>query len=187
VLAVLVVALSRAGMVDAQQHIRAIAYGVAAGGILLAIVFSLWIAARVSRPIEQLARAAREVAAGNWNVHVPEHGHDEVSVLARSFNHMTGQLTSQRERLIQSERVAAWRELARRLAHELKNPLFPLQLTIENLTRARQLPKPSSTRSLKRAQTRSAPKSPISRPSSAASATSAKCPSRSLSASMLRT
>jgi two-component system, NtrC family, nitrogen regulation sensor histidine kinase NtrY len=127
-------------MVQAQQHIRAIAYGVAAGGILLAIVFSLWIAARVSRPIEQLARAAGEVAAGNWDVHVPERGHDEVSVLAQSFNHMTQQLTSQRERLIQSERVAAWRELARRLAHELKNPLFPLQLTIENLARARQLP-----------------------------------------------
>lgn len=140
VLAVLVVALSRSGMVQAQQHIRAIAYGVAAGGILLAIAFSLWIAARVSRPIEQLARAAGEVAAGNWDVHVPERGHDEVSVLAQSFNHMTGQLTSQRERLIQSERVAAWRELARRLAHELKNPLFPLQLTVENLVRARQLP-----------------------------------------------
>jgi two-component system nitrogen regulation sensor histidine kinase NtrY len=71
---------------------------------------------------------------------VPERGRDEVSVLARSFNHMTQQLTSQRERLIQSERVAAWRELARRLAHELKNPLFPLQLTVENLARARQLP-----------------------------------------------
>jgi signal transduction histidine kinase len=140
VMAVLVVALSRSGMVQAQQHIRAIAYGVAAGGILLAIAFSLWIAARVSRPIEQLARAAGEVAAGNWDVHVPERGHDEVSVLAQSFNHMTQQLTSQRERLIQSERVAAWRELARRLAHELKNPLFPLQLTVENLARARQLP-----------------------------------------------
>jgi signal transduction histidine kinase len=139
VMAVLVVALSRAGMVEAQQHIRAIAYGVAAGGILLAIAFSLWIAARVSRPIEQLARAAEEVAAGNWDVHVRERGRDEVSVLARSFNHMTGQLTSQRERLIQSERVAAWRELARRLAHELKNPLFPLQLTVENLVRARAL------------------------------------------------
>ena len=63
-----------------------------------------------------------------------------VSVLARSFNHMTEQLASQRERLVQSERVAAWRELARRLAHELKNPLFPLQLTVENLVRARQLP-----------------------------------------------
>ena len=58
-------------------------------------------------------------------------------MLARSFNHMTEQLASQRERLVQSERVAAWRELARRLAHELKNPLFPLQLTVENLVRAR--------------------------------------------------
>jgi two-component system, NtrC family, nitrogen regulation sensor histidine kinase NtrY len=140
VLAVLMVAISRADMVETQQHIRAIAYGVAAGGILLAIVFSLWTAARVSRPIEELARAAEEVAAGNWETRVPERGRDEVSVLARSFNHMTGELTSQRERLMQSERVAAWRELARRLAHELKNPLFPLQLTVENLVRARALP-----------------------------------------------
>ena len=138
--AVLVVTLSRGGMVEAEQHIRAIAYGVAAGGIFLAIVFSLWVAARVSRPIEQLARAAEEVASGNWDARVPSRGRDEVSVLARSFNHMTEQLSSQRERLIQSERVAAWRELARRLAHELKNPLFPLQLTVENLVRARALP-----------------------------------------------
>ena len=51
---------------------------------------------------------------------------------------MTAELLQQRERLVQAERVAAWRELARRLAHELKNPLFPLQLTVENLVRARQ-------------------------------------------------
>ncbi len=140
VLAVLTVSISRSGMVEAQQHIRAIAYGVAAGGILLTIVCSLWIAARVSRPIEQLARAAEEVAGGNWETHVPERGHDEVGLLARSFNHMTAQLVSQRERLVQTERVAAWRELARRLAHELKNPLFPLQLTVENLVRSRELP-----------------------------------------------
>jgi two-component system, NtrC family, nitrogen regulation sensor histidine kinase NtrY len=140
VMAVLVVAIARSSMVEAQQHIRAIAYGVAAGGILLAIAFSLWIAARVSRPIEQLAHAAEEVAGGNWDVRVPPRGRDEVSVLARSFNHMTEQLVSQRGRLVQSERVAAWRELARRLAHELKNPLFPLQLTVENLVRARELP-----------------------------------------------
>jgi nitrogen fixation/metabolism regulation signal transduction histidine kinase len=144
VLAVLTVAISRGSMIEAQQHIRAIAYGVAAGGILLAILASLWIAARVSRPIEQLARAAEQVAAGNWETTVPERkrdrGRDEVDVLARGFNHMTGQLANQRERLVQSERVAAWRELARRLAHELKNPLFPLQLTVENLVRARELP-----------------------------------------------
>ena len=140
VLAVLIVAISRGGLVAEQQQIRATAYGVASGGILLAIVFSLWIAARVSRPVEQLARAAEEVASGSWDTQVPVRGRDEVAVLARSFNHMTEELTNQRERLVQSERVAAWRELARRLAHELKNPLFPLQLTVENLVRARQLP-----------------------------------------------
>lgn len=140
VLAVLTVAIARSGLIAEQQQIRAIAYGVASGGILLAIVFSLWIAARVSRPVEELARAAEEVASGSWDTQVPVRGSDEVAVLARSFNHMTEELSNQRERLVQSERVAAWRELARRLAHELKNPLFPLQLTVENLVRARQLP-----------------------------------------------
>jgi signal transduction histidine kinase len=139
VMAVLTVAISRAGMVEAEEHIRAIAYGVAAAGIVLAVLISLWIAARVSGPIEEMARAAEEVAGGNWEARVPERGGDELGVLAHSFNHMTGELAEQREKLVQSERVAAWRELARRLAHELKNPLFPLQLTVENLVRARAL------------------------------------------------
>ena len=183
VLAVLTVAIARSGMVQAQQHIRAIAYTVAAGGILFAIVCSLWIAARVSRPIEQLARAAEQVASGNWEAHVPERGRDEVGVLARSFNHMTAQLVGQRERLVQTERVAAWRELARRLAHELKNPLFPLQLTVENLVRARQLPEDEFDEVFQRARKHWAWRSPTSRPSLPASATSARCPSRSWSAS----
>jgi signal transduction histidine kinase len=59
--------------------------------------------------------------------------------LGIAFNDMTRTLATQRERLLQTERVAAWRELARRLAHELRNPLFPLQITVENLQRARQL------------------------------------------------
>jgi signal transduction histidine kinase len=139
VIAVLLVANSRRGMVEVQQHIRAITYSVAGAGILFAIAASLWIAARVSRPIEQLARAAGEVAEGRWDTHVQVEAHDEVGELAESFNRMTSQLVEQRERLVQSERVAAWRELARRLAHELKNPLFPLQLTVENMVRARQL------------------------------------------------
>jgi signal transduction histidine kinase len=140
VMAVLIIANSRRGMVEVQQHIKAIAYGVAGGGILFAIAASLWIAARVSRPIEQLARAAGEVADGRWETRVSVGSHDEVGVLANSFNRMTSQLVEQRERLVQAERVAAWRELARRLAHELNNPLFPLQLTVENMVRARHLP-----------------------------------------------
>ena len=140
VMAVLMLANSRRGMVEVQQHIKAIAYGVAGAGILFAIAVSLWIAARVSRPIEQLARAAGEVAAGSWETRVPVRSHDEVGLLADSFNRMTLELVEQRDRLVQAERVAAWRELARRLAHELNNPLFPLQLTVENMVRARQLP-----------------------------------------------
>ena len=139
VMAVLLIANSRRDMVEVQKHIRAIAYGVAGGGILFAIAASLWIAAKVSRPIEQLARAAEEVAEGHWNTQVEITSRDEVGTLAASFNHMTSQIVEHRERLVQSERVAAWRELARRLAHELKNPLFPLQLTVENMVRARQL------------------------------------------------
>ena len=61
----------------------------------------------------------------------------EIGALAAAFNQMTRELLEQRDRLVQAERVAAWRELARRLAHELKNPLFPLQITVENLQRAR--------------------------------------------------
>jgi two-component system, NtrC family, nitrogen regulation sensor histidine kinase NtrY len=137
VMAVLLIANSRRELMEVQQHIRATAYGVAGVGILLAIVISLWIAARVSRPVEQLAQAARDVAAGNWDVQVPVHSGDEVGLLAGAFNGMTRELVDQRERLVQSERVAAWRELARRLAHELKNPLFPLQLTVENMIRAK--------------------------------------------------
>jgi two-component system nitrogen regulation sensor histidine kinase NtrY len=71
-------------------------------------------------------------------VRVDVNGDDELGQLADSFNRMTTQLLGQKERLLQAERVAAWRELARRLAHELKNPLFPLQLTVENMVRARQ-------------------------------------------------
>jgi len=104
----------------------------------LAILLSSWAAARVTRPIEQLALAAQDVAGGNWNSQVKVSGGDEVAQLAESFNRMTTELLNQKERLVQAERVAAWRELARRLAHELKNPLFPLQLTVENLLRAKQ-------------------------------------------------
>ncbi len=120
------------------NFIRALALLVGGGVILLGLVLGWWISARVTRPIEELAAGAREVAAGHWETRVEVHSRDEIGQLAEAFNEMTRQLAEQRERLVQTERVAAWRELARRLAHELKNPLFPLQLTVENLQRARE-------------------------------------------------
>ena len=138
VLGVLLIGASRAPYVGVRQHIRTAGLLVGGTGILLAILLSGWAAARVTRPVEQLAEAAREVAAGNWRAEVPVTSSDELGRLAESFNQMTHELLEQKQRLVQTERVAAWRELARRLAHELKNPLFPLQLTVENLVRARQ-------------------------------------------------
>jgi signal transduction histidine kinase len=136
-LAILLIGNSRRTYVELKRHIRSAALLVGGGGIVLAILLSSWAAARVTRPVEQLAQAAQEVAAGNWNAQVEVSGRDELAQLANSFNRMTAELLGQKERLLQAERVAAWRELARRLAHELKNPLFPLQLTVENLVRAR--------------------------------------------------
>ena len=138
ILAVLLIGNSRRPYVELKHRIQSAALLVGGAGIFLAILLSSWAAARFTRPIEELASAAREVASGNLKAHVDVSSTDEVGDLADAFNRMTDDLSEQKERLIQTERVAAWRELARRLAHELKNPLFPLQLTVENLVRARQ-------------------------------------------------
>jgi two-component system nitrogen regulation sensor histidine kinase NtrY len=137
-LAILLVGNSRRTYVALVRRIGSAALLVGGIGIVLAVMASSWVAARVTRPVAELAYAAKEVAAGNWYVRVDVTGADELGQLADSFNRMTTELLAQRERLVQAERVAAWRELARRLAHELKNPLFPLQLTVENLVRTRQ-------------------------------------------------
>jgi signal transduction histidine kinase len=137
-LGILLIGNSRRSYVELKRRIRDAALLVGGGGIVLAILLSSWASARVTRPLVQLARAAQDVESGNWDASVQVEGHDEVAQLAESFNRMTSELLAQKERLVQTERVAAWRELARRLAHELKNPLFPLQLTVENLIRARE-------------------------------------------------
>jgi two-component system, NtrC family, nitrogen regulation sensor histidine kinase NtrY len=121
-----------------EKRIRNISLAIAGVGVFIGVVVSGIVMARFSRPIKTLAQAATEIGHGNWDVRVETSGKDEIGKLAVAFNQMTAELIGQRERLVQSERVAAWRELARRLAHELKNPLFPLQITVENLLRARQ-------------------------------------------------
>jgi nitrogen fixation/metabolism regulation signal transduction histidine kinase len=113
---------------------------VGGGGIVIGVLLGWWTTERITRPVERLAAGARAVAGGDWSGRVEVLSNDEIGELAQAFNHMTRQLIEQRDRAIQAERVAAWRELARRLAHELKNPLFPLQITVENLQRARARP-----------------------------------------------
>ncbi len=121
-----------------ERRIRNVSLMIAGLGVLLGVIASGFVAARISRPIKKLADATTKIGQGDWDVAVEPGSQDEIGKLAVAFNEMTRELIAQRERLVQSERVAAWRELARRLAHELKNPLFPLQITVENLLRARE-------------------------------------------------
>jgi two-component system, NtrC family, nitrogen regulation sensor histidine kinase NtrY len=139
-LGVLLVGSSRRPLIELQRQIISTAMLVGGVGILVAVLTSLWFAARVTRPVVSLAQAARRVAAGDLNAKVEVESSDELGELASSFNQMTEDLVQQKDRTLQAERVAAWRELARRLAHELKNPLFPLQVTVENLMRAKKSP-----------------------------------------------
>jgi two-component system nitrogen regulation sensor histidine kinase NtrY len=135
---VLLVGSSRRPLIELQRQIVSTAMLVGGAGIFVAVLASLWFAARVTRPVVSLAEAARRVAAGDLGAKVEVESSDELGELAASFNRMTEDLVQQKDRTLQAERVAAWRELARRLAHELKNPLFPLQVTVENLLRAKQ-------------------------------------------------
>jgi len=135
---VLLVATSRRPLIELQRRVISTAMLVGGLGVLVAVLASLWFAARVTQPVVSLAEAARRVAAGDLAAKVDVESRDELGELAASFNRMTEDVAHQKDRAVQAERVAAWRELARRLAHELKNPLFPLQVTVENLTRAKE-------------------------------------------------
>jgi two-component system nitrogen regulation sensor histidine kinase NtrY len=137
-LAVLMIENSRLELANLKTYIQGTAWIAGSAGVMLGLGFSFWAASRVTQPLLALASNVRDVASGNWDARARVDSTDEVGQLGQDFNRMTEQLVEQRDRMIQAERVAAWRELARRLAHELKNPLFPLQITIENLQRARQ-------------------------------------------------
>ncbi len=138
-LGIFFVGSSRRELVLLTREILKSAAAVAAAAVFVGLLVSFWISARITKPVEELAEGAREVATGRWDTRIEVRGSDEVGQLAIAFNDMTRTLASQKERLVQTERVAAWRELARRLAHELRNPLFPMQITIENLQKARRL------------------------------------------------
>jgi signal transduction histidine kinase len=137
-LGALLVGTSLRDQIELERSILWTGVFVGGCGIVLGALIAWWTTARVSRPVAQLVTGVQAVAGGNWAASVPAASDDEIGQLALAFNRMTEQLIEQRDRTLQAERVAAWREVARRLAHELKNPLFPLQITVENLQRARE-------------------------------------------------
>src|SRR5690606_14585364 len=108
-----------------------------------AFLLGLLVSMSVTRPLSELEAAAVRVARGDMKTMIAvRRGRSEVGKALLAFNRMTEQLQNAQSRLIRAERIAAWRDIARRIAHEIKNPLMPIQTSIETMrkTHARRHP-----------------------------------------------
>jgi nitrogen fixation/metabolism regulation signal transduction histidine kinase len=101
----------------------------------LAAALALSMARRISGPIQDLTRATRRIAQGDLEARVEATSQDELRRLVEAFNQMASDLIAQRRDLERSNRLAAWADMARQVAHEVKNPLTPIQLSAEHLRR----------------------------------------------------
>jgi len=103
--------------------------------ILAAVGVGSLFARGVTTRIDELAEATQRVGAGDLSVRVSERGTDEITDFARAFNRMLAEIESSRARIEYLQRIGAWQEMARRLAHEIKNPLTPIQLAVQEVHR----------------------------------------------------
>ncbi len=137
--ATLTVFIPRTELVDYKDELWSFGGLVLGGTFVLALLLALFSSYRIARPLTQLARATSDIAFGRRDVTVPERrGRDEVARLTQAFNQMTRDLVDSEDRLRKSERIAAWRDIARRIAHEIKNPLSPIQISLETLRKAKE-------------------------------------------------
>ena len=102
--------------------------------LFLTIVFATTFAGRLTKPIVNLITASREISSGKLDTKVPNiETDDEIKTLNENFNNMIDRLKRQQDKLLVAERFSAWETVARKLAHEIKNPLTPIQLSIDRL------------------------------------------------------
>jgi len=115
------------------QVINYTAGALVGSGLLLALLLGFVTARRITYPIREVVRRPGAVAAGDLDVRLDVQRKDELGELIAAFNRRVSELKEAREKLVAAERVAAWQEIARRIAHEIKNPLFPIQTSMETL------------------------------------------------------
>ena len=107
-------------------------------GVILVVVLLIGVltANALSRPVHELTDASRRVARGDLDVSVAPKSRDEIGELVQSFNEMVKDLKSSRIELARAERETAWKEMAKQVAHEIKNPLTPMKLSMQHLRQA---------------------------------------------------
>ncbi len=101
--------------------------------LLLSLLMGWYFARRITTPLEELAAATRRLVQGDWQHRVALRARDEIGEMGQAFNAMVQDLQRQQEQVIALEKMAAWREIARVLAHEIKNPLTPIQLMVQQM------------------------------------------------------
>ena len=100
---------------------------------LLSLALLVYMAHRISRPIQQLTRGLTAVSAGDLSARVVERRDDEIGRAIKAFNDMAEKLQESTERLVYLRQLASWQTLARKMAHEVKNSLTPIRLTVEEM------------------------------------------------------
>lgn len=100
---------------------------------ILALAGVVYLANRVSGPIQELTAGLARLAAGNFETRLNSEGRDEIGRAVKAFNDTAGRLRQSRDRLVYLTQIASWQVLARKTAHELKNSLTPIRLTVEEI------------------------------------------------------
>ena len=127
------VSVSQQELLKQRENIVRNSLNLLAGSLLLCLLIGWMLSVGISHPLNKLTAAAQEMTSGNYDVRVPQTGSGEVARLIQAFNTLSQELEESRQRLIQTERIAAWNEIAKHLAHEIKNPLTPIRTSIMNL------------------------------------------------------
>jgi nitrogen fixation/metabolism regulation signal transduction histidine kinase len=123
---------SRSEVYQGYLNVYALLLGIT---LVLTVPLGILLARGVTRRINRLSAAINLVAGGDLSVRVPVTGSDELTDLARTFNRMIGEMAQSRARIEFLQRIGAWQDMAQRLAHEIKNPLTPIQLAVQECHR----------------------------------------------------
>jgi two-component system nitrogen regulation sensor histidine kinase NtrY len=127
------VAVSDGDMERLLRKITLASAALALGALFGVVLIGLLVARRTARDLDQLVAGSLAAARGDLDHRVPVRSEDEIGAVAAAFNFMMEDLRTSKERLVIAERIAAWQEIARRLAHEIKNPLTPIQMAMDTL------------------------------------------------------
>jgi nitrogen fixation/metabolism regulation signal transduction histidine kinase len=103
--------------------------------ILIAVIIGFYLASEITKPINSLVGGTKTIANGVYGYQIKDKASDELGELIHAFNIMSKDLQENKNRLFEAEKLAAWREVAKKLAHEVKNPLTPIKLASERLLR----------------------------------------------------